>query len=74
MGEHRLMPGKMTAFDSDIHLPLVITGPKIPSGLKVEEIVENIDFNPTITDLTKIEPMPGVEGRSLVPLVEGKKW
>jgi arylsulfatase A-like enzyme len=68
LGEHRLMPGKMTAFDSDIHVPLVITGPKIPSGLKVEEIVENIDFNPTITDLTKIEPMPGVEGRSLVPL------
>jgi N-acetylglucosamine-6-sulfatase len=73
MGEHRLMPGKMTAFDTDIHVPLVITGPKIPAGLKVEEIAENIDLNPTITDLTKIEPMPGVEGRSLVPLVEGKK-
>jgi N-acetylglucosamine-6-sulfatase len=27
MGEHRLKPGKMTAFDTDIHVPLVVTGP-----------------------------------------------
>ena len=27
MGEYRLMPGKMTAFDTDIHVPLIVTGP-----------------------------------------------
>ncbi len=26
-GEYRLMPGKLTAFDTDIRVPLVATGP-----------------------------------------------
>ncbi|HWG02872.1 MAG TPA: sulfatase, partial [Trebonia sp.] len=28
-GEYRLMPGKLTAFDTDIHVPLVVAGPGI---------------------------------------------
>jgi arylsulfatase A-like enzyme len=31
-GEYRLMPGKLTAFDTDIHVPLVIIGPGIRPG------------------------------------------
>jgi N-acetylglucosamine-6-sulfatase len=51
MGEHSLMPGKMTAFDMDIHVPLIITGPSVPAGTSVEEIVENVDLCPTFTEL-----------------------
>ena len=29
MGEHRLLPGKMTAFDTDIRVPLVVVGPGV---------------------------------------------
>jgi hypothetical protein len=29
VGEHRLMPGKMTAYDTDIHVPLVEPDPSI---------------------------------------------
>src|SRR5262249_43574431 len=32
MGEYRLMPGKMTAFDTDIRVPLIVTGPGVPAG------------------------------------------
>jgi arylsulfatase A-like enzyme len=49
MGEHRMMPGKMTAFDTDIHVPLIVTGPGVPAGRTLEEIVENIDLCPTFT-------------------------
>ena len=30
MGDYRLMPGKLTAFDTDIQVPLIITGPGVP--------------------------------------------
>jgi N-acetylglucosamine-6-sulfatase len=73
MGEHRLMPGKMTAFDTDIHVPLIITGPSIRAGLTVEEIVENIDLCPTFTELGGAEAPANVDGRSLVPLLRGQK-
>ena len=73
MGEHRLMPGKMTAFDTDIHVPLVVTGPGIPAGISLDEIVENVDLNPTFTELAGIASMSGVEGRSLAPLMKGQK-
>jgi arylsulfatase A-like enzyme len=72
MGEHRLRPGKMTAFDTDIHVPLVVTGPGVPAGLSVDEVVENVDLNPTFTELAGIAPMPLVEGHSLVPLLQRK--
>ena len=32
MGEYRLNPGKMTAFDTDIRVPLVVAGPGVPAG------------------------------------------
>ena len=73
MGEHRLRPGKMTAFDTDIHVPLIVTGPGVPGGLSVDEVVENIDLNPTFTEMTGVAPMPTVEGHSLMSLLQGQK-
>jgi N-acetylglucosamine-6-sulfatase len=72
MGEFRLMPGKMTAYDTDIRVPLIMTGPGIPPGRTVEEIVENIDLHQTFTDLGGAVAAPNVDGRSLVPLLRGQ--
>src|SRR5258708_4405803 len=32
MGEHRMMPGKMTAYDIDVHVPLIVAGARPPPG------------------------------------------
>ena len=72
MGEHRLMPGKMTAYDTDIRVPLVIVGPAVPAGLTVDEVVENVDLCPTFTELGGAVGPPNVDGRSLVPLMRGE--
>jgi arylsulfatase A-like enzyme len=73
MGEHRLMPGKLTAYDTDIHVPLIVTGPGVPAGLTVEEIAENVDLAPTFIDLALAAPLPDMDGRSLSPLLHGRQ-
>jgi len=73
MGEHRLMPGKMTAYDTDIHVPLVVTAPGVPAGWTVEQIVENVDLAPTFSDLAGTVIPAAVDGRSLVPLLRGQE-
>ena len=72
MGEHRLRPGKLTAFDTDIRVPLVVVGPGVPAGTTVDQIVENIDLRPTFEELAGRSSGPAVEGRSLVPFLRGQ--
>jgi N-acetylglucosamine-6-sulfatase len=72
MGEHRLMPGKMTAFDEDIRVPLIVTGPGVPAGRTLDAIVENIDLCPTFTELGSTTAPGNVDGHSLVPLLHGQ--
>ena len=73
MGEHRLMPGKKTAFDSDIRVPLIVTGPGVPADVTVQEIAENIDLNPTFIELAGASTSSSVDGHSLALLLHGNK-
>src|SRR5262249_38937068 len=72
-GEHRMRPGKMTAYNTDIHVPLIVTGPRVPGGHIVEDIVQNIDLCTTFTELGFASAPPEVDGRSLVPLLRAEK-
>ncbi|HET7048823.1 MAG TPA: sulfatase-like hydrolase/transferase [Solirubrobacteraceae bacterium] len=68
-GEYRLMPGKLTAYDTDIHVPLVITGPGIRPGTSTDRMAENVDLAETFAALghTRLDG----DGHSLVPLLYG---
>jgi arylsulfatase A-like enzyme len=68
-GEYRLMPGKLTAFDTDIHVPLVIAGPDIPAGSTTNAMTENVDLAKTFAQLGGTS-MNG-DGHSLVGLLHG---
>ena len=46
-------------------------GGGVPSGLRVDAPVENIDLIPTVLELTGLEAPPGLHGRSLLPLFDG---
>jgi arylsulfatase A-like enzyme len=69
-GEYRLMPGKLTAFDTDIHVPLVVVGPGVPHGAKTTDMSENIDLAKTFAQIGGAD-MPG-DGRSLLPLLHSQ--
>ena len=73
LGQHRLPPGKMTAFEEDIHVPLVVRGPDVPAGKKVDDLAMNIDLAPTFADLGGAKTPSFVNGRSLVSEMHGKK-
>src|SRR5919206_153228 len=73
MGEHRLTPGKQTAFDSDIRVPLIVVGPGVPRGRADRRLVENIDLRPTFSRLGGGRVPGGVGGDSLVPLLQGRR-
>jgi N-acetylglucosamine-6-sulfatase len=73
IGDHRMITGKMTAFDHDIQVPLIVTGPDVPAGRTVEEIAENIDLCPTFEELAGTPIPANVDGRSLAPLLRGQK-
>jgi arylsulfatase A-like enzyme len=73
LGQHRLPPGKMTAFEEDIHVPLVVRGPGVPEGKKVDDLAMNIDLAPTFADLGGAKAPSFVNGRSLASEMHGKK-
>ena len=73
MGEHRLRPGKMTAFDTDIRVPLIIAGPGIRPGMRIDALADNVDLAPTFEELAGHPRSPSIDGRSLVPLLEGRR-
>jgi arylsulfatase A-like enzyme len=73
MGEHRLQPGKLTAFDTDIKVPLIVTGPGVPSGRTVNQMTENVDLCPSFEELAGAPVPPSVDGHSLVSLLHGRR-
>jgi N-acetylglucosamine-6-sulfatase len=72
MGEYRLMPGKQTAFDTDIHVPLIVSGPGVPAGHVISALASNIDLNPTFRRLAGLHVPANVDGHSLVGLWHGQ--
>jgi N-acetylglucosamine-6-sulfatase len=72
-GQHRLTPGKMTAFDTDIKVPLVVMGPGIRAGTTQTALAQNTDLCPTFEGLGGGFTPASTDGRSLVPLLMGQK-
>lgn len=72
LGEHSLLGGKRTAFDVDIHVPLIIVGPGISPSSVADAMTSTIDLSPTFLEWGQLPPPPAGDGRSLVPLLQGK--
>jgi arylsulfatase A-like enzyme len=52
-------------------VPLIFSLPFVlEPGLVVKPLVRNVDIWPTVLDLLGLPPLPDVDGRSLVPLIE----
>ena len=72
MGEHRLEQGKMTPYKTDVEVPLVVRGPGVAENVVREEMVQNIDFAPTVADIAGHGVPAFVDGKSMLPLFDGQ--
>lgn len=71
LGDHNFRQGKQTAFDTDVNVPLIITGPGIAHGTTNPKLVQNVDLAPTFERLAGGTPPPTVDGHSLDGLLHG---
>lgn len=69
LGQHRLQSGKLTAYEEDVHVPLVVRGPGIPEGERSDALVLNTDLAPTFAALAGAEVPDFVDGRSFADVL-----
>lgn len=72
-GEHGEPTHAFLAYDSTLHVPLIIRPPEGAgaTGRRVAERVGTVDLAPTVLDLVGVEVPASMHGRSLAPLVRG---
>lgn len=71
MGQHRFLAGKYTAYEEDIHVPLIVRGPGVPAGATIDALSSSVDLAPTFAELAGTKLRFAHDGRSLVPLLSG---
>jgi uncharacterized sulfatase len=70
LGEHRGLFRKDTLFEEGLRVPLIVVAPDLPHpGSTVAAPVALLDLYPTVTDLAGLPAVPGLDGRSLRPLL-----
>ncbi len=69
LGEHGLWC-KHCNFETSLHSPLIVRGPGIQAGMKIDALTEYLDIYPSLCELCGL-PLPGhLQGRSFVPLLK----
>jgi N-acetylglucosamine-6-sulfatase len=73
-GEHGLGPDRRFAYEEGIRSPFVARFPRrIKAGRRIGNLVICQDIAPTLIRLAGGKPGPQIQGRSLLPLIDGKR-
>jgi len=74
LGEHGLS-GKWLMYEESIRIPLIVRDgrqPKQLQGKRLDEMVLSIDLASTLLELAGVKNAPEMDGRSLLPVINGK--
>lgn len=72
LGDHGGLWAKLSAFDAATRVPLIIAGAGVPRGRAITTPVELLDVYPTLAELCRAPAPSGLEGVSLLGLMEGR--
>jgi arylsulfatase A-like enzyme len=67
--EHGWIGHGATLPEEVLRVPLLVLGPGIPAGRRIEEPVGLVDLAPTLLELLGAPPLPGAMGRSFASLL-----
>ncbi|MEM7332992.1 MAG: sulfatase-like hydrolase/transferase [Chloroflexota bacterium] len=68
-GDHGLMLKFAAHYQGVLNIPLVIAGPNVSQG-QTDSLASLLDVGQTILDVANCQPYIGMQGRSLVPILE----
>jgi arylsulfatase A-like enzyme len=73
LGDHGLI-GKQNLYEfGGMNVPLILSGPGVPKNRRTDAFCYLMDVMPTVAGLAKVPALEGIDGRSLVPVLEGKE-
>lgn len=72
IGDHGLID-KRNAYEPSVRVPMIVWAPGLlPRGATNLALVRNLDLAPTFLDVAHIAKPPQMEGKSFLPVAEGK--
>jgi arylsulfatase A-like enzyme len=72
-GEHSYIGHARRVYEEQLRIPLIMRYPdRIPAGRRIDTQVRGIDLMPTLLELVEVPVPPGLDGKSLLPLVDGR--
>jgi Flp pilus assembly protein TadD len=72
LGEHGEATHGVFAYDATLRVPLVLYAPTLFPAAVVSTPARQVDVLPTLLDALGVEPPPGLPGRSLLSVIEGR--
>ncbi len=70
--EHGYFDHAWNIYDQATHAPLIMAVPRMRGGSVYHELIQAVDIYPTLLELVGIKSRARGEGKSLVPILEGK--
>ena len=73
LGDHGIYYKGPYCYDPAVRVPLIIAAPSaVTRGLRSAALVELVDIAPTLLEAAGLDACPGMQGRSLWPLLTGQ--
>ncbi len=70
--EHDIYWDHCGLYDQTVHIPIIMRWPgQIPANKRVQSLVQHVDIMPTILEWLQQDIPDDLDGKSLIPLIEG---
>jgi arylsulfatase A-like enzyme/Flp pilus assembly protein TadD len=73
LGDHGEQTHGLFVYESTLHVPWVLAGPRVPVGARVADPVSLVDVMPTLLEAVGVPEPEGIDGRSRLAAARGEE-